>query len=188
RWLSRYHRRLPTIARLAATLAGASGQRGGFRRGAGVLACTAAGLLADACVLAACFGLAGLPVPWRGLLFAYAAGQLAGRLVPLPRGLGGVEGGVLGGLMLTGIPPAAGAAPGLRYRAAGSRARGPRGDAGARHLGPPPQRRTGRGNPPLTVRARSRPSHFRPAPAPVSGHRRAMCRCRNVPPLKSTIG
>jgi uncharacterized membrane protein YbhN (UPF0104 family) len=129
RWLARYHRRSPTIARLAAALAAASGQRAGFRRGAVVLACTAAGLLADAGVLAACFGLAGLPVPWRGLLFAYAAGQLAGRLVPLPGGLGGVEGGVLGGLMLTGIPPAAAAAAVLVYRVAGYWAVGTAGTA-----------------------------------------------------------
>lgn len=57
-----------------------------------------------------CFGLAGLAVPWRGLLFAYAAGQLAGRVVPLPGGIGGVEGGMLGALTLTGTPPAAAAA------------------------------------------------------------------------------
>ena len=53
-------------------------------------------------MLAACFGLAGLSVPWRGLLFAYVAGQLAGRLVPLPGGMGGVEGGMFGALTLTG--------------------------------------------------------------------------------------
>jgi uncharacterized membrane protein YbhN (UPF0104 family) len=106
RWLSARHHRSPAIARLAAAMAGVSRQPPGFRLGVGVLACTCTGLLADAGVLAACFGLAGLPVPWRGLLFAYAAGQLAGRLVPLPGGLGGVEGGVLGALTLTGTPPA----------------------------------------------------------------------------------
>ena len=91
-------------------MAGVSRQPPGCRLGVGVLACTCTGLLADAGVLAACFGLAGQPVPWRGLLFAYAAGQLAGRLVPLPGGLGGVEGGVLGVLTLTGTPAAAAAA------------------------------------------------------------------------------
>ena len=129
RWLSRHHRRSSTIARVAAALAVASGQRAGFRRGTAVLACTAAGLLADAGVLAACFGLAGLPVPWRGLLFAYAAGQLAGRLVPLPGGLGGVEGGVLGALTLTGTAPAAAAAAVLVYRVAGYWAVGTAGTA-----------------------------------------------------------
>ena len=119
RWLSRRHHRSPAIARLAAAMAGMSRQPPGFRLGVGVLACTCAGLLSDAGVLAACFGLAGLPVPWRGLLFAYAAGQLAGRLVPLPGGLGGVEGGVLGALTLAGIPPAAAAAAVIVYRVTG---------------------------------------------------------------------
>jgi uncharacterized membrane protein YbhN (UPF0104 family) len=79
-----------------------------------------AGLLADTGVFAACFGLAGLAVPWRGLLFAYAAGQLGARLVPLPGGLGGVEGGVLGALTLTGRPPAAAAAAIIVYRVVGT--------------------------------------------------------------------
>ena len=118
RWLSGRHRS-PAIARLAAAMAGGSRQPPGFRLGVGVLACTCTGLLADAGVLAACFGLAGLPVPWRGLLFAYAAGQLAGRLVPLPGGLGGMEGGVLGALTLTGTPPAAAAAAVIVYRVTG---------------------------------------------------------------------
>ena len=86
RWLGRRHHRSPAIARLAAAMAGVSRQPPGFRLGAGVLACTCTGLLADAGVLAACFGLAGLPVPWRGLLFAYAAGQLAGRSSRCPAG------------------------------------------------------------------------------------------------------
>jgi hypothetical protein len=119
RWLSGRHHRSSAIARLAAAMAGGSRQPPGFRLGVGVLACTCTGLLADAGVLAACFGLAGLPVPWRGLLFAYAAGQLAGRLVPLPGGLGGVEGGVLGALTLTGTPPAAAAAAVIVYRVTG---------------------------------------------------------------------
>jgi uncharacterized membrane protein YbhN (UPF0104 family) len=118
RWLSRRHHRSRTIAPLAAAVAGLSRQGAGFGWAAGVLARTVAGLLADAGLLAACFGLAGLPVPWRGLLFAYAAGQLAGRLVPLPGGLGGVEGGVLGALTLTGTPPAAAAAAVIIYRVA----------------------------------------------------------------------
>jgi hypothetical protein len=54
--------------------------------GAAVARTGSLALLADAGLLAACFGLAGLLVPWCGLLFACAAGQLAGRLVPLPGG------------------------------------------------------------------------------------------------------
>ena len=88
------------------------------RRRAPVLACTAAGLLADAGVLAACFRLAGLPVPWQGLLFAYAAGQLAGRLVPLPGGSAAWK-AACSALTLTGTPPAAAAAAVIVYRVAG---------------------------------------------------------------------
>jgi len=112
-----HHRRSAAITRLAAA-AGLSRQHAGLGWAAGVLACTATGLAAGAGVLSACFGLAGLPVPWRGLLFAYPAGQVAGRLVPLPGGLGGVEGGMLGALTLTGAPPAAAAAAVIVYRVA----------------------------------------------------------------------
>jgi uncharacterized membrane protein YbhN (UPF0104 family) len=133
-WLSRRQHRSRTIAPLAAAVAGLSRESAGFGWAAGALGCTVAGLLADAGLLAACFGLAGLPVPWRGLLFAYAAGQLAGRLVPLPGGLGGVEGGVLGALTLTGTPPAAAAAAVIVYRVAGYWAVGAAGTAAAATL------------------------------------------------------
>jgi uncharacterized membrane protein YbhN (UPF0104 family) len=119
RWLRRHHRRWPTIDRLASTMSGLSRQHTGYGWAAAVLACTGAALLADAGVFAACFGLAGLPVPWRALLFAYAAGQLAGRLLPLPGGLGGMEGGALGALTLAGIPPSAAVAALVAYRITG---------------------------------------------------------------------
>jgi uncharacterized membrane protein YbhN (UPF0104 family) len=119
RRLSRQHHRRPAIARLAAAAAGWSGRPARPGWAAAVLAATTAGLAADAAVFTACFGLAGLSIPWRGLLFAYAAGQLAGRLVPLPGGLGGVEGGVLGALALTGTPPAAATVAIIIYRVAG---------------------------------------------------------------------
>jgi uncharacterized membrane protein YbhN (UPF0104 family) len=147
RWLSRRHHRSRTIARLAAAVAGLSRQRAGPGLGAGVLAYTGTGLLADAGVLAACFGLAGLPVPWRGLLFAYAAGQLAGRLVPLPGGIGGMEGGVLGALTLTGTPPAAAAAAVIVYRVAGYWTVGAAGTAVAATLARRRPRGTGRDAP-----------------------------------------
>jgi uncharacterized membrane protein YbhN (UPF0104 family) len=111
-----------------------SRQRAGARQAGAVLACTGAGLLADAGLLTACFGLAGLAVPWRALLFAYAAGQLGGRLVPLPGGLAGVEGGVLGALALTGTSPAAAAAAVIIYRVAGYWAVGATGSAVAAAL------------------------------------------------------
>ena len=111
--------RAPGTAALAAALAAMSSQRARPGGAVAVLACTSAALLADTAVLVACFGLAGLPVPWRGLLAAYATGQLASRLVPLPGGLGGMEAGVLASLALTGTPAPGAAAAVLLYRIAG---------------------------------------------------------------------
>ena len=155
---------------------------------AGVLACTGTGLLADAGVLAACFGLAGLPVPWRGLLFAYAAGQLAGRLVPLPGGIGGVEGGMLGALALAGTPPAAAAAAVIVYRVAGYWAVGATGTAVAASLARRP--RGGRaGTHPaargLAAAGRDVPGQPR---TPAGRHRGASCCHRKIPPLSPPSG
>jgi hypothetical protein len=170
RWLSRRHHRSGTIARLAAAVAGLSRQRAGPGLGAGVLACTGTGLLADAGVLAACFGLAGLPVPWRGLLFAYAAGQLAGRLVPLPGGIGGMEGGVLGALTLTGTPPAAAAAAVIVYRVAGYWTVGAAGTAVAATLARRRPRGTGRDAPQQPLRRRGGGCEPKPLTSPSLGH------------------
>ena len=76
-------------------------------------------MLGEAGLLAAAFEVAGTPVPWRGLLLACAAGQLGARLVPLPGGLGGMEGGVLGALALTGTRPATALTAVIVYRVAG---------------------------------------------------------------------
>jgi hypothetical protein len=76
-------------------------------------------VLGEAGLLAAAFEVAGTPVPWRGLLLACAAGQLGARLVPLPGGLGGMEGGVLGALALTGTHPATALTGVIVYRVAG---------------------------------------------------------------------
>jgi uncharacterized membrane protein YbhN (UPF0104 family) len=178
-WLKRHHRHSPTIARLAIAVAGLSRQRARPGWAAWVLACTGVSLLADAGVLAACFGLAGLPVPWHGLLFAYAAGQLAVRVVPLPGGLGGVEGGVIGALTLTGTPAAAAAAAVLVYRVGGYWAVGAVGTAAAAALarrprpgGEAPQQLagchdpTGKAAPAIAARPRSTP----PASAPRGRH------------------
>ena len=78
-----------------------------------------------------------LSVPSRGLLFAYAAGQLAGRLVPLPGGIGGVEGGMLGALTLTGTASVAAAAAVIVYRVAGCWAVGAAGTRGGSRPRPP---------------------------------------------------
>jgi len=147
-WLGRRHHRWPSIGRLAAALARLSRHHAGPGWASGVVACTAVGLLADAGVLAACFGLAGLPVPWRGLLLACAAGQLAGRLVPLPGGLGGLEGGLLGALTLTGTPPSAAVAAVIVYRVAGYWAVGATGTGVAAALA---RRPAGRGVKPPTL-------------------------------------
>ena len=60
--------------------------------------------------------------------------RAAGRLVPLPGGLGGVEGGVLGALTLTGTPAAAAAAAVIAYRVTGYWAVGATGAAVAAGL------------------------------------------------------
>src|SRR5262249_13076961 len=76
-------------------------------------------VLAEAGLLAAAFETAGTPVPWRGLLLASAFGQFGARLVPLPGGLGGLEGGVLGALALIGTRPATALTAVIIYRVAG---------------------------------------------------------------------
>jgi uncharacterized membrane protein YbhN (UPF0104 family) len=95
-WLRAHY---PDAARtrwLACAAARLSGPRAGYRDGTAVLLLSSMSWLAGAVVLATAFELAGLAIPWRGLLFAYAASQVGGGLVPLPGGLGGVEGGLLG--------------------------------------------------------------------------------------------
>jgi hypothetical protein len=56
----------------------------------------------DVFVLIGAFGLLGLPVPWRAVLFAYGAAQVAGSLAPVPGGVGFVEGGMIGAFALAG--------------------------------------------------------------------------------------
>ena len=92
--------------------------RGIGAQAAAALAASGLSALAEAGLLAAAFEVAGTPVPWRGLLLACAAGQLGARLVPLPGGLGGLEGGVLGALALTGTRPATALTPVIIYRVA----------------------------------------------------------------------
>ena len=41
-------------------------------------------------------------MPWRAVLFAYAAAQVAGSLAPVPGGVGFVEGGMIGAFALAG--------------------------------------------------------------------------------------
>jgi len=118
RWLAHHAGRSARGWRLVAGLAGLARHRVGLRRGMTVLAASGLSVLAEAGMLAAAFQVARTPVPWRGLLLACAAGQLGGRLVPLPSGLGGMEGGLLGALALTGIHPTTAAAAVIVYRVA----------------------------------------------------------------------
>jgi hypothetical protein len=119
RWLTRHAGRSRWRWLLAAGLAGLARHRLEPRQGAAVLAASGLSVLGEAGLLAAAFAVAGTPVPWRGLLLAGAAGQLGARLVPLPGGLGGVEGGVLGALALTGTHPATALTAVIIYRVTG---------------------------------------------------------------------
>lgn len=69
----------------------------------------------DNAVLWACFKGLGQDVPLTVILLGYLLGQLGG-ILPLPGGLGGVDGGLIGVLVLYGTPLAAAAAAVLVYR------------------------------------------------------------------------
>src|SRR4051794_1348446 len=71
-----------------------------------ILAGAAGYLLFDVAMLGVCFKAFGNDVPPVGvLLVAYLIGQLGG-LIPIPGGIGGVDGGLIGGLVLYGADPA----------------------------------------------------------------------------------
>jgi uncharacterized membrane protein YbhN (UPF0104 family) len=70
----------------------------------------------DVAALAATYAGFGGRLPVAALLFGYVVGQLGG-LVPLPGGIGGTDGGLVGGLALVGAPLAQAAAAVLAYRA-----------------------------------------------------------------------
>ncbi len=67
------------------------------------------------CLIAA-FGVVGAPVPWRGMLLAYGAGQLAANLPITPGGLGVVEGSITIALVAYGGAEATTVAAVLVYR------------------------------------------------------------------------
>ena len=114
-WLLRRHPGTRAARRLAAA-ASLWQLRAGYRRGTAVLLFASLKWLTETIVLAASFQLAGQPIPWHGLLLAYAASQLAGSLIPLPGGLGSVEGGLIGALTLTGTSLGAAAVTAVIYR------------------------------------------------------------------------
>jgi uncharacterized protein (TIRG00374 family) len=73
-------------------------------------------VLFDVAVLGVCFAAFGNDVPPAGvLLMAYLIGQLGG-LLPIPGGIGGVDGGLIGTLIAYGANTVAAATAVLAYR------------------------------------------------------------------------
>jgi uncharacterized protein (TIRG00374 family) len=106
-WSDRRQTRGPVdrlVARFVSLAGEATRWRAGWRTGAAVLFAAATNWLADAACLVSVFVLVDASVPWRSVLVAYAAGQLLGAVVPLPGGLGAVEGGLVGTLVALGSP------------------------------------------------------------------------------------
>lgn len=69
----------------------------------------------DVAALAAAFAAFGSTPPFAAFVFAYVIGQLGG-LIPLPGGVGGIEGGLIGALALYGSPLSQATAAVLAYR------------------------------------------------------------------------
>jgi uncharacterized membrane protein YbhN (UPF0104 family) len=81
-----------------------------------ILVGAASYLLFDVAMLGVCFKAFGNDVPAVGvLLVAYLVGQL-GSLIPIPGGLGGVDAGLIGSLVLYGVAPADAAVAVIAYR------------------------------------------------------------------------
>jgi len=78
----------------------------------GALACWAC----DIAVLWACFHAFGEPPPLAVVVMAYFTGMLA-NVLPLPGGVGGVEGGMIGALLAFGVPGGLAVVAVLGYRA-----------------------------------------------------------------------
>ena len=73
-------------------------------------------MLFDVAMLGACFAAFGFPIPPGGiLLVAYLVGQL-GNLIPIPGGIGGVDAGLVGTLILYGVEPMHAVPAVLAYR------------------------------------------------------------------------
>jgi putative heme transporter len=93
--------------------------RAGWGRGGAALGAGAVNWVADWVALVGAFVAFGLPVPWAGLLIAYGASQAAGALVPLPGGLGVVDGSLFGSLVAIGVAPHNAVAAVALYRIVG---------------------------------------------------------------------
>ncbi|MBO0713420.1 MAG: UPF0104 family protein [Acidimicrobiales bacterium] len=101
------------VARLVERIQGVT--PGGRHLAAG-LAWAFANWVLDCACLAASFGVVGAPVPWRALLLAYGAGQLAANLPITPGGLGVVEGSLTIALVAFGGQEGVSVAAVLVYR------------------------------------------------------------------------
>jgi uncharacterized membrane protein YbhN (UPF0104 family) len=115
------HARLVRIAGAAA--AGAAAVAGGVRGAIGLLRRAdpaLAGAVAwwgfDIAVLWACFHAFGEPPPTAVIVMAYFTGML-GNLLPLPGGIGGVEGGMIAAFIAFGVPSGLAVVAVLTYRA-----------------------------------------------------------------------
>lgn len=117
-WLGR-ERRFPGV-RLARRAVAHAGDVARFRAtvpgGVAIYALSIANWSLDVVVLASGFAVLDLGVPWRALLFAYAAAQIAGALAPVPGGIGFVEGGMIGALTLAGTPAGSAVVATVIYR------------------------------------------------------------------------
>jgi uncharacterized protein (TIRG00374 family) len=69
----------------------------------------------DNVVLWACFHAFGSAPPFTVILMAYLLGQLGG-LLPIPGGIGGIDGGLIGALIVFGLPASATVAAVFAYR------------------------------------------------------------------------
>ncbi|HEX4670261.1 MAG TPA: flippase-like domain-containing protein [Solirubrobacterales bacterium] len=69
----------------------------------------------DVAALATAFAAFGSTPPFAAFVFAYVIGQLGG-LIPLPGGIGGIDGGLIGALTLYGSPLSQATAAVLAYR------------------------------------------------------------------------
>ena len=105
---------------VAAAEAVGDGRRRGARllrtRDPAILFGAAGYMLFDVAMLGVCFAAFGNDVPPVGvLLVAYIIGQL-GSLIPIPGGIGGVDGGLIGTLVLYGVDAADAAVAVIAYR------------------------------------------------------------------------
>jgi uncharacterized membrane protein YbhN (UPF0104 family) len=108
--------RRATHAVRAAVIDGTREARELLARGDPVLIAGAVGYWAwDNAVLWATFQAVGADVPLTVVMMGYLIGQLGG-LLPLPGGVGGIDGGLIGTLIVYGAPAAATVAAVLAYR------------------------------------------------------------------------